>query len=210
MRKAIATNLTTSKQNIPHFYLRLTIDAEAIMGFYRSYKARFKCSLNDVVLLAVGRAMHEFPAFRSRLEGDEIIELPTANIGLAVGLDNGLVVPVMRDVDRMSFQQVAGESRRLVEAARGGKVENMGTGSFTITNLGMFGVEEFAAIINPPESAILAVGTAREAVIVRDGAIKPGRVITMTLSCDHRIVDGMLGAKFAARLKELLENPTVM
>ncbi|RKY27348.1 MAG: hypothetical protein DRP83_02530 [Planctomycetota bacterium] len=210
MRKAIAANLTKSKQNIPHFYLRISIDAEAMMTFYRSQKARFKCSVNDVVLMACGRAMHEFPAFRSRLEGDEVVELPSANIGLAVGLDNGLVVPVMQDVDRLSFQQVAGESKRLAEAARGGKVENMGKGSFTITNLGMFGVEEFSAIINPPESAILAVGAAREAVIVRDGAMKPGRVMTATLSCDHRIIDGMLAAKFAARLKELLENPMIM
>jgi len=210
MRKAIAANLTKSKQNIPHFYLRISIDAEAMMTFYRSQKARFKCSVNDVVLMACGRAMHEFPAFRSRLEGDEVVELPSANVGLAVGLDNGLVVPVMQDVDRLSFQQVAGESKRLAEAARGGKVENMGKGSFTITNLGMFGVEEFSAIINPPESALLAVGAAREAVIVRDGAMKPGRVMTATLSCDHRVVDGMLAAKFAARLKELLENPMIM
>ncbi len=210
MRKAIAANLSKSKQTIPHFYLTVSINAEAMMNYYRSRKSQFKCTVNDVVLMACGRALHEFPAFRSRLEGDEVVELPTANIGLAVGLENGLVVPVMQNVDRMSFQQIAGESKRLADAARGGKVEAMGRGSFTITNLGMFGVDQFGAIINPPESAILAVGAAKEAVIVEGGAMKPGRIMNATLSCDHRVVDGMAAAQFAARLKELLENPEVM
>jgi pyruvate dehydrogenase E2 component (dihydrolipoamide acetyltransferase) len=212
MRKAIARNLTASKQNIPHFYLKLTVDASPMMNYYRGRKAQFKCSVNDVVLMACGRAMHEFPAFRCRLEkdGTEITELPTANVGIAVGIENGLVVPVLQGVERMTFQQIATDARGLAVSAHEGKVQGMGTGSFTITNLGMFGVEEFSGIINPPESGILAVGAVREDVIVENGAMRIGQVCTMTISCDHRIVDGVLAGQFAARLKELLQNPQVM
>jgi pyruvate dehydrogenase E2 component (dihydrolipoamide acetyltransferase) len=207
MRRAIAKNLLASKQNIPHFYMRLTIDAEPMMAFYRAEKAKYPCSVNDVVTAACARTIREFPAFRSRLEKDEIVEFPSAHIGIAVGLEGGLVVPVLVGADAMSLRQLAGEMRRIAEAARGGKVEGLGQGVFTITNLGMFGVEEFSAIINPPEAAILAVGAVREDVIVSGGAIRPARVMTMTLSADHRLIDGVLAAKFLARLKELLQSP---
>ncbi len=208
MRKAIARNLLLSKQTIPHFYVRSTINAEPMMAFYRQEKAKYPCSINDVIVAACGRAIGEFPAFRSRIEGDEIVESPTANIGIAVGLDEGLVVPVVMAVERMGLQQIASATKRVAETARDGKIEGMGQGCFTITNLGMFGTEEFAAIINPPEAAILAVGAVREAVVVKDGAMRPGKVCTLTLSADHRVVDGVLAAKFLARLKELIENPT--
>ncbi len=207
MRKAIARNLSYSKQHIPHFYARLTIDAEAMFAFYRGEKAKYACTLNDVVTLACGRAIRELPAFRSQIEDDEIVEYPSANIGIAVGVEDGLVVPVVMGVDRMSLQQLGVEARRLIDNAREGKLENMGQGVFTITNLGMFGVEEFSAIINPPEAAILAVSALREDVVVRDGAMRPGKVMTMTLSTDHRIIDGVVAAQFLARLKELLEDP---
>jgi pyruvate dehydrogenase E2 component (dihydrolipoamide acetyltransferase) len=207
MRKAIARNLLQSKQTIPHFYVRLTVDAGPALAFYQAQKAKYPCSINDVIVLACGRLMKEFPAFRSKLEGDEIVESPTANIGIAVGMDDGLVVPVLVGADRMDLQKIGSETRRLAASARGGKIEGMGSGNFTITNLGMFGTEEFAAIINPPEAAILAVGAAREAVVVKDGAMRAGKVMTMTLSADHRIIDGMLAAKFLARMKEILEAP---
>ncbi|NLX06221.1 MAG: biotin/lipoyl-binding protein [Phycisphaerae bacterium] len=207
MRKAIARNLLASKQNIPHFYMRATIDADPLMSFYQGEKAKYRCSLNDVVVMACAKAIQEFPAFRSRLDGDALMEFPTANIGIAVGLDNGLVVPVVVAADQMKLKDLALETRRLAEQARGGKIENMGKGVFTISNLGMFGVEEFSAIINPPEAAILAVAAVREEVIVSGGTLRPGRVMTMTLSCDHRVIDGLLAAKFMARLKEILEWP---
>ena len=207
MRKAIARNLLHSKQTIPHFYARVTIDADAMYAFYREQKAAFPCTLNDVVTLACGRVIREFPAFRSRLDGDELIEQPSANIGIAVGREDGLVVPVVTGVERMSLRGLAAEARRLVDGAREGKVEGVGQGVFTITNLGMFGVEEFAAIINPPEAAILAVAALREDVVVRDGAIRAGRVMTLTLSVDHRVIDGLVAARFLARLKEVLEDP---
>lgn len=207
MRKAVARNLLQSKQTIPHFYMRLTLNAEPMLAFYQAQKAQYPCSINDVIVMACGRVMAEFPAFRSRIDGDEIVESPTANIGIAVGMDDGLVVPVLIGAERMGLQAIGAETKRLAGAARGGKIEGMGQGCFTITNLGMFGTEEFAAIINPPEAAILAVGAAREAVVVKDGAMRAGKVMTVTLSADHRVVDGMLAAKFLARLKELLENP---
>ena len=136
------------------------------------------------------------------------MEFPHANLGIAVGVDEGLVVPVVMNVDTLSLAQLAQESKRVVEAGRKGVLENIGKGNFTISNLGMFGVEEFSAIINPPESGILAVSAIRETVIVNNGSMSPGRVLTMTLSADHRVVDGLLAAKFMARLKEILENPT--
>ncbi len=210
MRKAIARNLQASKQTVPHFYLKGTIDAAELMAFYRLQKSQYPCSLNDVIVLAMGRCLREFPAFRSRIEGEDVVTLAAANVGIAVGMDDGLVVPVAQNVEAMTLRQLGAETRRLVDAARSGKIENMGTGCMTISNLGMFGTEEFSAIINPPEAAILAAGAVREDVIVRDGAIKPGKVMTLTLSCDHRVVDGLVAAKFMARLKQLLENPVVM
>jgi pyruvate dehydrogenase E2 component (dihydrolipoamide acetyltransferase) len=208
MRKAIARNLLASKQTIPHFYMKLTINAEPMYAFYQAEKTKYQCSLNDVVVLALSRALQEFPGLRSRLDNDELITFPTSNIGIAVGMDDGLVVPVLMAAERLSLAQIAVEIRRIAASAKAGKIEGMGNGVLTITNLGMFGVEEFSAIINPPEAAILAVGAAREEVIVTNGAMRIGRVMTMTLSADHRIVDGMLAAKFFARLKEILEQPT--
>ena len=208
MRRAIGINLQRSKQTIPHFYVRLTVNAGPLQEFYQQQKPKTGCSLNDLVVLGVGRAMSEFPAVRSQIDGDDIVEFPHANIGIAVGVDEGLVVPVVMGVDTMSLAQLAKESKRVVEAGRKGVLENIGKGNFTISNLGMFGVEEFGAIINPPESGILAVSAVRETVIVENGTMCAGRVMTMTLSADHRVVDGVLAAKFVGRLKEILENPT--
>jgi pyruvate dehydrogenase E2 component (dihydrolipoamide acetyltransferase) len=207
MRKAIARNLLASKQNIPHFYMRMTAQADALYVAYQSAKTRFKCSVNDLIVAAVARTLRDFPAFRSRLDGEGLVEFPTANIGIAVGMENGLVVPVVVGADLMSLEQLAARTREVVEAARGGRIEGLGQGVLTITNLGMYGVEEFAAIINPPEASILAVGAIREDVVVAGGAIKPAKVVTMTLSADHRIVDGLLAAQFMAALKKAIESP---
>ena len=207
MRRAIGLNLQQSKQTVPHFYVRTTIDADPLLAFYREQKVAASCTLNDIIILAVARTMREFPAVRSQIVGNEIIEYPHANIGVAVGIDDGLVVPVVTSADTLSLAQVAAETMRVVEAARKGRLENVGKGHFTISNLGMFGVEEFSAIINPPESGILAVSAAREAVIVENGAMRAGRSMTLTLSADHRIVDGVMAARFIERLKEILEHP---
>jgi pyruvate dehydrogenase E2 component (dihydrolipoamide acetyltransferase) len=208
MRRAIGMNLQQSKQTVPHFYVRTTINADALLSFYREQKANANCTLNDVIVLALGRTIREFPAVRSQIVGNEIIEYPQANIGIAVGIEEGLVVPVVLEVDRLSLRQLAAETKRIVEQARSGRLENIGKGHFTISNLGMFGVEEFSAIINPPESGILAVSAARETVIVENGAMRVGRQMTMTLSADHRIVDGVMAAKFMQRLRAILEHPS--
>lgn len=210
MRKAIARNLLASKQNIPHFYIRLTINAEPLFNFYQAEKAKYPCSLNDIVVLGLSRAIQEFPSLRSRIEGDELVTIAGSNIGVAVGMDDGLVVPVVVGAEGLTLKQLGAEIRRIAANAKTGKIEGMGQGVITVTNLGMFGVEEFSAIINPPEAAILAVGAVREDVIVSGGTLKAGRVMTMTLSADHRVVDGLLAAKFFVRLKELLEWPAQM
>ncbi len=207
MRRAIANNLLYSKQHVPHFYAKTTIDAGLLFATYRSTKVQFKCSVNDFITAACAKAMRQYPAFRSQYKDTEIIEHNAVNIGIAVGTDNGLTVPVVLDADTMSLKDLAARTRQVVESARGGKLEGMGQGLFTITNLGMFGVEEFSAIINPPESAILAVGAIREGVAVKDGQITPTRLMTVTLSSDHRIIDGVMAAQFLQTLKELLENP---
>jgi pyruvate dehydrogenase E2 component (dihydrolipoamide acetyltransferase) len=207
MRKAIARTMQASKQSIPHFYVKLTIDAGPLHAFYRTEKQKYPCTINDILTLACARVIREFPAFRSRIENEEVVEFPAAGIGVAVGMDEGLVVPVVVGAEDMSLGQLAVETQRIVEAARNGKVVAMGQGVFTITNLGGFGVEEFSAIINPPEAAILAVGSIRESVIVQDGGIRPARVMTMTLSADHRLIDGLMAARFLRRLKEVLEAP---
>ncbi len=207
MRKAIARNLTLSKTTIPHWYISSRLDAGALMKFYQSQKAKIACSLNDVIVMGCARAIMEFPAMHSRVDGETVLEFPGANIGIAVGLDEGLVVPVVLNAERLTLEQLATETKRLANQARTGKIENMGLGIFTISNLGMFGVDDFVAIVNPPEAAILAVSTVREDVIVKDGAIRAGHTLNLTLSSDHRLIDGTLGAQFMARLKALLENP---
>ncbi len=207
MRRAIGKNLLYSKQNVPHFYAKTTIDAGLLFSTYRQTKEQFKCSVNDFVTRACAKAVRQYSAFRSQYKDTEIVENPSANIGIAVGTDEGLTVPVVLDADRMKLEQLAARTREVVESARNGKLEGMGQGVFTITNLGMFGVEEFSAIINPPESAILAVGAIREGVIVEDGDMRPTRLMTVTLSVDHRVIDGVMAAQFLKTLKELLESP---
>ncbi|MDH7598230.1 MAG: 2-oxo acid dehydrogenase subunit E2 [Sedimentisphaerales bacterium] len=210
MRLAIARNLLWSKQNIPHFYAKRIIDANSLMNAYRTLKPQCGCTINDLVVAAVARAVRQFPAFRSQFKEDRIVELSSVNIGIAVGTDQGLTVPVLMDADKLDLKTLAQRTKALVENARAGKLEGVGQGVFTVTNLGMFGIEEFYAIINPPESAILAVGAVRDAVKVIDGSIVPAKVMTLCLSVDHRIIDGVLAAQFLARLAELLEQPEVL
>lgn len=207
MRQAIAQQLTYSKQNIPHFYLKIVVEAQKLFELYKKTKTQTPCSVNDFVVMACAKTIRQFPAFRSQYKNAQIIESDNVNIGIAVGLDDGLVVPVVVDADKMNLQSLAARSKAIVESARKGKLEGMGKGVFTVTNLGMFGIQEFQAIINPPESAILAVGAIREDIKIENAAMKFTRMMTMTLSVDHRVVDGVMAAKFAASVKEILENP---
>jgi pyruvate dehydrogenase E2 component (dihydrolipoamide acetyltransferase) len=210
MRRAIARSMAASKQTIPHFYTRLTIDAGPLYAFYLGRKAGQPCTINDIVTLACARVIRDFPAFRSRIENEQVIEYPAASIGVAVAVEEGLVVPVVLGADSMSLAQFSSETTRIIEAARKGKVVAMGQGVFTVSNLGSFGVEEFTAIINPPESGILAVGAIRESVVVHDAGMRPARVMTLTLSADHRLIDGLMAARFLSALKSLLEAPEAL
>lgn len=209
MRRAIARNLLYSKQTIPHFYATATVDAQLLYEIYGRVKAnQYKCTINDFVVAACARGLREFEPFRGQFQENETIKvLPDCNIGIAVGTDDGLTVPVVLNADRLTLESIAREIRGVVEGARQGKMANVGQGVFTITNLGMFGVETFQAIINPPEAAILAVGALREDIKVENGAIKPTRLMALTLSVDHRVVDGVVAAQFLARVRGLLEAP---
>jgi len=207
MRQAIARNLLWSKQNIPHFYAKRVVEAQALFATCSKTKERFKCTINDFVVAACARAIREFPGFRSQFADGAIVELPSVNIGIAVGTDEGLTVPVVLNADRMDLQTLSQKSRQVVENARAGRLEGVGQGVFTITNMGMLGIEEFLAIINPPESAILAVGAIQETIKVQGGSILPTRIMTLCLSVDHRVIDGIMSAQFLNRVKELLENP---
>jgi pyruvate dehydrogenase E2 component (dihydrolipoamide acetyltransferase) len=206
MRRAIAANLTLSAQTIPHFYAAVTVDAAPLVEFRARRKAQSAATVNDIIVWCVARALREFPALRSRIDGDNLVETPSANIGVAVATEEGLVVPVLRRADELTLEELAAESRRIVAAARGGKLEGAGQGVFTVTNLGMYGLDEFAAIINPGEAAILAVGAIREAPVAREGQLRAGRVMTLRLSADHRIIDGAVAAAFLGRVRGLIEE----
>ncbi len=207
MRRAIAQNLLYSKQNIPHFYAKTTVSAGTLYTTYKKTKLQFKCTINDFVIAACAKVIGELEPFRSQYVNDNITVSGQVNIGIAVGIDDGLTVPVVLDADKKSFEDLGTRTREVVEAARNGKLEGVGQGIFTITNLGMFGVEDFQAIINPPESAILAVGALREAAVVENGELKASRVMSLCVSVDHRVIDGVVAAQFLARMKELLEAP---
>jgi len=207
MRRSIARRLLLSKLTIPHFYIRQTIDASSLVDFYKSQKAKFPCSLNDFIIKAVSNVVGEFSIVRSRVDGEDIIEEPNVHIGFAVRLTDGLVVPTVMHADRLSLRELAGETRRIIDLAKEGKYENLGKSVFSVTNLGMFGVDDFIPIINPPESAILAVGAVREQAMAKQGTLYAGRALTLTLSCDHRVIDGVVAAQFLGRLKEILESP---
>jgi len=207
MRKAIAKNLLWSKQNIPHFYAKRVVEAEKLFATYKRTKQDFKCTVNDFVVRACALAIREYAPFRSQYQDDQIVEFPHVNIGVAVGTDDGLLVPVVLEADQSNLETLASKTRKVVENARAGKLDGVGQGIFTISNMGMFGTEEFSAIVNPPESAILAVGAIREDIKVVDGTIRPTRMMTLTVSVDHRVIDGAVAAQFLNRLKELLEEP---
>jgi pyruvate dehydrogenase E2 component (dihydrolipoyllysine-residue acetyltransferase) len=206
MRRTAAARLVQSKQAAPHFYLTTEVAADRLWNEYIKLKAGREASLNEFIVKAAAEALREFPEVNSSIQGEVQVFRGRVNIGLAVRVEGGLRIPVLRDADRMSLEEIGRAAAGLVAKAREGKVEGAGTGTFTVSNLGMFDITDFAAVINPPEAAILAVGKVREAAVVRDGRIKAGRIMSLTLSCDHRAFDGVTGAAFLARIKEILEG----
>ncbi|MDX1959221.1 MAG: pyruvate dehydrogenase complex dihydrolipoamide acetyltransferase [Leptospiraceae bacterium] len=224
MRKVIAERLVSSKQNVPHFYLNLEFDAEPILEMRKSINAQLKLSaekkketpvsisVNDFLVKAIAKTLEEYPSVNSSFRGDHILELGSIDIGIAVSLEGGLITPYVRNANEKSILEISTEIKSLAKRARDRKLkpEEYSGGSFTISNLGMFGITSFSAIINEPESCILAVGTVIEKPVIKNGEIKKGSTMTVTLSCDHRVVDGALGAAFLAEFKTIVENPGLM
>ncbi len=213
MRKTIARRLSESKFTAPHFYLTMEIDMEKAIKLRKRINdvAPSKISFNDLIVKAAAAALRRHPKVNASWLGDEgkIRFKKDVNIGVAVAIDQGLVVPVIRYADMKTLSQINAEVRELAGKARNRKLsgEEMQGNTFTISNLGMFGIEEFTAIINPPDACIMAVGGIIEKPVVRDGNIVVGHTMKVTLSCDHRIVDGAMGAEFLNSFKEILEDP---
>lgn len=214
MRKVIARRLSESKFGAPHFYLTIEINMDNAMAARKQVNAHpdIKVSFNDIIMKACAVALRKHPAINSSWYGDKITYHEEINIGVAVAIPDGLMVPVVRDTDLKSLTQINAEVKDLAGKARNKKLstEEMTGNTFTISNLGNFGIEEFTAIINPPDACILAVGSIMQKPIVKDGEIAVGNMMKVTLSCDHRVVDGVTGANFLATLKGMLESPLMM
>jgi pyruvate dehydrogenase E2 component (dihydrolipoyllysine-residue acetyltransferase) len=214
MRKVIARRLAESAFTAPHFYVTMEIDMAAAMALREQVVAasETKVSVNDFVVKACAKALTRFPMVNATWAEDKIVTFAPVDVGVAVALPDGLITPVVRQADRKPVVEIAGETRDLATRARERKLkpEEYSNATFTISNLGMMGVTEFTAIINPPGSAILAVGAVRRVPVVVDDDIRVGQRMNVTLSCDHRVVDGALGAQFLGEVRRLLENPLLL
>jgi pyruvate dehydrogenase E2 component (dihydrolipoamide acetyltransferase) len=212
MRAAIAKRMPMSKAPVPHFYVTSEVDMEAAWALREQLNGldgQPKVSVTDMVIKATALALLKNPGVNAQLNGQAIRVHHRAHIGIAVALEQGLITPVLRDCDIKALGRIAVESRDLADRARGGKLraQEMSGATFSISNLGMYDVEEFSAIINPPEGAILAVGSVLQKPVVEDGEIRVGRRMKMTIACDHRVMDGAMGARFLQDVKRLLEEP---
>ncbi len=211
MRKAIARRLSESKNGAPHFYLTMSITMDKVIEARKVMNdiSPVKISVNDIIIKAVAASLRANPKANSSWLGDKIRMNKHIHVGVAVAIEDGLIVPVVKFADNKTLSHISAEVKELADKAKNKKLQpNEFEGStFTISNLGMFGIDQFTAIINPPESCILAVGAAKETVIVENGQMKVANVMKVTLSCDHRSVDGAVGSAFLQTLKDMLENP---
>lgn len=213
MRKVIARRLVESKQTVPHFYLEADLDVEALVALREQANQgatpETRVSVNDLLLRACALALRAVPEANASWVDGQIVQYDRADVSVAVSIDDGLLTPVLRDADKLSLGAIARATKELVAKARARKLtpEEMTGGTFSLSNLGMFQIDRFAAVINPPESMILAVGAVRDVPVVKGGAVVPGKRCAVTLSCDHRVVDGALGAKWLLALRGLVENP---
>jgi len=217
MRATIAKRLVESKTQLPHFYLEVEVDAGPLVELRQQVNAAFgesaKVSVNDFVLKACGHALRMVPAANTSWEGTAIRQHAAAHISFAVAIDDGLITPVVFDAHKKSLFQISAEARALAIKAKAKKLQpaEFTGGTFCVSNLGMFGISRFQAIINPPNGAILAVGTTVTKPVVNDkGEIVVGQRMSLTLSCDHRVVDGAVGAQFLAALRDILEKPLLI
>ena len=214
MRQRIAEVMTASKAPVPHFYVTMSIDMDAAMALRQQINATLadegiKVSVNDMIVKAAALALRKFPNINASFAGDKIIRHGDVNVGIAVAVESGLLTVVVRNADQKSLSQIAAEARAKVQRAREGKVQpdDIGGSTFTVSNLGMYGVDSFVAVITPPEAAILAVGGVQKVPVVRNDEIVVGQVLKVTLSADHRVTDGAEAAEFLVEFKRLLENP---
>ena len=213
MRKAIARNMLNSHMTSPTVTANLSVDMSAMKGYREQLKAKeIKVSYTDLLVKFIAKALTEFPLLNCSVEDNKIIYKHYVNMGVAVALDNGLVVPNVTDADKKSLTEISKEIKELAKLAREGglPMEKLQGGTFTITNLGMYGVESFTPIINQPEVAILGVTTMEDRAVVRNGEIVIRPMMTLSLTFDHRVVDGSVAAEFLQRVKALLENPALM
>lgn len=209
MRATIARRLLESKQGIPHYRLAADVDLTALLARRAALRAAgTEVSVNDLLVRACALTLVKYPAVNAQLQGDEVHKFPHADIAVAVATDGGLVTPIVRSADTKSAAQIGAETGDLAARARSGKLtrEEITGGTFTLSNLGMFGIDRFDAIINPPQVAILAVGAGADRVIARGGSVVVAKVATLTLSCDHRVVDGAIGAQFLQALRQTIES----
>lgn len=217
MRKVIARRLTEAKQTVPHFYLTIDVELDNLLAQRKELNAKVadqgvKISVNDFVIRACGLALKKVPAANAQFAGDVMYMFERADISVAVAIEGGLITPVIRGAEGKGLAAISAEMKDLATRARDGKLmpEEYQGGTFSISNLGMMGIREFSAVINPPQGAILAIGAGEQRPVVRDGRFMPATVMTCTLSCDHRVVDGAVGAEFLAAFKGLMEDPLTM
>jgi pyruvate dehydrogenase E2 component (dihydrolipoamide acetyltransferase) len=215
MRRVIARRLTEAKQTVPHFYLTIDCEIDELLKIRAELNAKsdaYRISVNDFVIRATALALRQIPAANASWSDEAILVWDTVDIAVAVALDDGLITPIVKAADRKGLAAIANETKDLTARARSGKLklEEFQGGTFSISNLGMFGVRDFAAVINPPHGGILAVGAGEQRPVVKNGALAVATVMSCTLSCDHRAVDGAVGAQFLAAFKKLVEDPLTM
>jgi len=216
MRKRIAARMTEAKRDVPHIYLMRELDAAPLLAYRERLNQlvgdKVKISVNDLVVKAVALALRRMPECNASWQGDAIRQFHRVHVGVAVAIPEGLVTPVVRDADAKGIGSIAAEIKDLADRARKRalKVHEIQGSTFSVSNLGMFGIERFTAIINPPEAGILAVGAARDVAVIDTGDkgnVVAGKRMTVTMSCDHRVIDGALGARWLTVLAELIEKP---
>jgi pyruvate dehydrogenase E2 component (dihydrolipoamide acetyltransferase) len=222
MRKSIASRLTQAKQHVPHFYLTSTVNMDNLLSMRQQINAAagkteegaavYKVSVNDLIIKASALALAKHPEANSAWAGDKLVQFGNVDISVAVSIEGGLITPILQNADQKNVVQISMEMKQLASRARAGelKPEEYTGGSFSISNLGMYGVKTFSAIINPPQAAILACGAAEERALVENGNISSAQMMDMTMSVDHRVIDGALGAELLATTKFYLENPAAM
>ena len=214
MRKIIAKRLSESKFSAPHFYITMDINMDNAIDARKAMNVsgEVKISFNDLVVKSCALALKKHPVINSAWMGDFIRQNDHVHIGVAVAVEDGLLVPVLRHADQMPLSSISAQVKDLAGKAKNKKLQpsDWEGNTFTISNLGMFGVEEFTAIVNPPDAGILAVGGIKQVPVVKDGVVVPGNVMKVTLSCDHRVIDGASGAAFLQSVKGFLENPVTM